>query len=137
MRYLNEFALDDTILYSKEHTWARTEDLHITVGISDYAQDQRGEIIFVELPQSEESFEQDEAFGFVESVKTASDLYMPVGGKIIAVNQQLEEEPELVNKDPYKSGWMIKILPTDRSELDTLLKAQGYRETLNPISYTE
>lgn len=137
MEQSSEFNLDHTVSYSREHTWARIEDHHVTVGISDYAQDQLGEIIFVGLPEPDEDFSQDEVFGFVESVKTASDLYIPVSGKVIAINNELEDEPERVNNDPYNSGWMIKVLPTDRSQLDTLMKSQEYLNMLTTDSSTE
>ena len=134
MKPSNEFSLDDTVRYSREHTWAKIEDYHIAVGISDFAQKELGEIIYVELPEPDAIFGQDEVFGFVESVKTASDLYMPVSGKVIAVNTYLADAPELVNNEPYEGGWLIKVLPTDSSELDTPLSPQDYLEMLKPNS---
>lgn len=134
MKLSNKFSLDQTVRYSEEHTWAKIEDYHITVGISDFAQDQLGEIIYVELPEPDATFAQNDVFGFVESVKSASDLYMPVGGTVIAVNASLADAPELVNNEPYKNGWMIKVLPANQSELDTLLSPQDYLEMLKPNS---
>jgi glycine cleavage system H protein len=128
----DEFTLDETVRYSREHTWARAEDYHINVGISDFAQARLGEIIYIELPPPDTTYGRNDVFGFVESVKAASDLYMPVSGKVIAVNHDLADAPELVNTEPYKAGWMIKVLPTDRSELDTLLSPHDYLEMLKP-----
>lgn len=132
MKRPDEETLDDMVRFSKEHTWAKNEDHHITVGISDFAQKQLGEIIYIELPEPDATFGQDSVFGFVESVKTASDLYAPISGKVIAVNHSLAETPELVNSDPYQDGWMIKMLPTDRSELDELLSPHEYLQMVSP-----
>lgn len=132
MKQPNEFALDEAVRFSREHTWAKSEDHHIAVGITDFAQDQLGEIIYIELPEPDATFGQNDVVGFVESVKAVSDLYMPVSGKVIAVNHDLEDAPELVNSEPYRSGWMIKILPANRSELDGLLSLNDYLQIVNP-----
>ena len=134
MKPSDEDTLDDTARYSREHTWGRIEDHHITIGITDFAQDQLGEIIYIELPEPDVFYNQNDVFGFVESVKTASDLYIPVSGKVIAVNQHLADTPELVNNEPYEGGWLIKVLPSDPSELDSLLAPHEYLEMCKPNS---
>lgn len=130
MSDLKELVFPDTVKYSKEHTWARLEGDTATVGISDYAQDQLGEIVYIELPELGARFGTDEVFGFVESIKTASELYMPVAGEIVEVNPELEDAPEIVNSDPFEEGWMLKIKVKDAGEVDNLLDAQGYRDNL-------
>lgn len=130
MSDLDQLHFPDTVKYSKEHTWARLDGDVIFVGISDYAQDQLGEIIFVDLPETGAEFAIDEEFGVVESVKTASDLYMPVGGEVLAVNETLEDAPEVINSDPFGEGWMIKIKAADPAEIEALLDAQAYLDSL-------
>jgi glycine cleavage system H protein len=127
--------IDDLILlvdlsYSKEHTWAKSEGENIRVGISDYAQNQLGELIYIELPQQGDTFGKDEVFGIVESVKTTAELYTPIGGQIVSVNSDLEDSPEVVNSKPYDDGWMIEIKPDDQSELDDLLSREDYIKML-------
>jgi glycine cleavage system H protein len=100
------------------------------IGISDYAQDQLGDIVFVELPQVGDTFEKGVEFGTVESVKAVSELYMPLGGEVVAVNETLEESPELVNNDPYSGGWMIKIKPSNADEMDQLMRKEAYLDML-------
>jgi glycine cleavage system H protein len=100
------------------------------VGISDFAQDQLGDIVFVELPEEGASFDQDDEFGTLESVKAVSEIYMPVGGTITAVNSQLEEKPELVNQDPYGQGWLVEVAPSDPGQLDALMDKNEYFEML-------
>lgn len=112
--------------YSKEHEWVRLEGRLATVGITDYAQDQLGDIVYVELPPLGEVLTQFEPFGVVESVKAASDLYAPLSGEVVEVNEGLADHPEFVNEDPYGRGWMIKIEPQDASELGNLLTAEEY-----------
>jgi glycine cleavage system H protein len=133
----NEFTLDDTVRYCEEHTWAKIEDYHITVGISDFAQEQVGEIIYVELPEPDATYSLNEVFGFVESIKTVLDLYMPVSGKVIAVNDFLAGAPELVNNDPYEGRWLIKVLPNEPSEFDMLLSPQDYLKILKPNAFAK
>lgn len=119
--------------YSKEHEWVRIEGKFATAGITDYAQDQLGDIVYVELPPLGESLTQFEPFGVVESVKAASDLYAPLSGEVLEVNEELSDHPQFVNEDPYGKGWMIKIEPSDTSELDNLLTAEDYEEHLKGL----
>ena len=130
MKELDELNFPDDVRYAESHEWARSEGDRVTVGISDYAQDQLGDIVFVELPEKGETFDKGEAFGTVESVKAVSELYMPVGGEILAVNAALEESPEKVNNAPYSDGWMIEIKAENPSEIDALLSNDAYLETL-------
>lgn len=130
MKEISDLILPDDIRYAEDHEWARLEGEKIRVGIDDYAQDQLGDIVFVELPQVGDTFEKDEEFGTVESVKAVSELYMPVGGEIIAVNTALEESPELINSDPYDDGWMIEVMPSDPDDWDALMTIDAYIEVL-------
>ena len=116
--------------YSESHEWVRKEGDLAVIGVSDYAQDQLGDIVFVELPAVGATFDAGAAFGVVESVKAASDLFTPLSGKVEAINDQLVKAPELVNKDPFGEAWMIKLRPTDRAELDELLDAATYRNKI-------
>ena len=116
------------VKYTNEHEWVRIEG---DVGITDYAQSQLGDIIFVDIPTEGETLEKGETFGSIEVVKTVSDLFLPIGGEILEVNPALEENPELVNKDPYGEGWIVKIKPTDASEADDLLDAETYKQLIN------
>jgi glycine cleavage system H protein len=116
----------EELKYTKEHDWARVEGNRVVVGITDYAQQQLGDIVFVELPEIDTEVEQMEPFGTIESVKAVSDLYSPVSGRIVEVNGTLENEPELVNSDPYGAGWMIVVEMSDTSELENLLSSQEY-----------
>ena len=113
--------------YTKEHEWIRVEGEIAYVGITDYAQSELGEIVFVDINTEGETLAQDEVFGSVEAVKTVSDLNMPVAGEVLEINEAINDQPELVNNDPYGEGWMIKISVTDPAELDTLLDAAGYQ----------
>lgn len=130
MKELDELNFPDDVRYAESHEWARSEGDRVKVGISDYAQDQLGDIVFVELPEKGETFDKGEAFGTVESVKAVSELYMPVGGEILAVNAALEESPEMVNNAPYSDGWMIEIKAENPSEIDALLSNDAYLEKL-------
>lgn len=112
--------------YTKEHEWVRVDGNIATVGITDFAQSELGDIVYVEVETVDETIDKDEVFGSVEAVKTVSDLYMPVSGKIIEFNDALETEPETVNSDPYGAGWMIKIEMSEEGELDDLLDADAY-----------
>ena len=121
--------IPEKLLYTKDHEWVRREeDGTVLVGITDYAQASLGDITFVELPDVDESFATGETFGVVESVKAASDLYMPVGGTILEANEDLQDSPESVNSDPYGAAWMIRIQPDDSAELASLLDAAGYKD---------
>jgi glycine cleavage system H protein len=130
MKEVSELQLPDDVRYTEDHEWARTEGEKTKAGISDYAQDQLGDIVYVKLPQTGDSFDKGQEFGTVESVKAVAELYMPVGGTILAVNSALEKSPELVNKDPYGDGWMIEIEPSDPAQFDALMKKDIYLETL-------
>ena len=116
--------------YTKEHEWIRVEGDVAYVGITDYAQSELGEIVFLDINTQGESLAQEEVFGSVEAVKTVSDLNMPVAGQVLEVNETINDQPELVNNDPYGEGWMIKIEIANPAELDTLLDAAGYQEMI-------
>lgn len=113
--------------YTKDHEWIRVEGDTITIGITDFAQSELGDIVYVEVETLDETLEIEEVFGTVEAVKTVSDLFLPVSGEIIAFNETLESEPEKVNNDPYGEGWMIKVKYSDVSQLDDLLSAEDYK----------
>lgn len=119
------------VKYTNEHEWIRLEGEEAYVGITDYAQDQLGDIVFVDIPTEGETLEKGETFGTIEVVKTVSDLFLPIGGEILEVNPELEEHPELVNQAPYGKGWLVRIKPTDASELDELLDAEAYKQLIN------
>jgi glycine cleavage system H protein len=115
--------------YAITHEWARREDDGtVTVGITDHAQEALGDVVFVELPEVGTVFAAADDAGVVESVKAASDVYAPMGGEVIAINSMLEDEPEIVNSDPYNDGWFYKLQPADTSDLDALLSAEGYQQ---------
>ena len=113
--------------YTKEHEWIRVEGEEAVVGITDYAQSQLGDIVFVECETVGDALEAGETFGTIEAVKTVSDLYLPVAGEVLEFNEELEGEPELVNKDPYGKGWIVKIKISDETEVDGLLSADAYK----------
>ncbi len=116
----------EELKYTKEHQWARLEEDSIVVGITNYAQESLGEIVYVELPEEGTKVSQSEAFGVVESTKAVSDLYAPVSGSIIEINDTILDNPELINEDPYEDGWMIKIEMSDSKELENLISAADY-----------
>lgn len=120
-------SVPQELRYSEEHEWARLEDGQVRVGITDYAQHQLGDVVYVELPKAGDSFDTMDAFGVIESVKAASDLFAPLAGTVVEVNSDLEDAPELVNDDPYGAGWMIVVEPDDESELDKLLSPDEYQ----------
>ena len=130
MKEINELQLPDDVRYTEDHEWARVEGEKTKAGICDYAQDQLGDIVYVELPQVGDTFDKGQEFGTVESVKAVAELYMPVGGTILAVNSALDDSPELVNKDPYGDGWMIEVQPSDPGEFEALMTKDVYFETL-------
>jgi len=130
MKEINELNFPDDIRYAKSHEWAKLEGDTVKIGISDYAQDQLGDIVFVEMPEAGETFAQGDEFGTVESVKAVSELYMPIGGEIVAVNSPLEDAPELVNNTPYSDGWMIEVKPDDPAQLDSLMTKDDYINSL-------
>jgi glycine cleavage system H protein len=114
--------------YTKDHEWIKVDGDVATIGITDFAQGELGDIVYVEVETVDETLEKEEVFGTVEAVKTVSDLFLPVSGEIIEFNESLEEEPEKVNEDPYGEGWMIRIRISDPSELEELLDADAYKE---------
>ncbi|HKI89320.1 MAG TPA: glycine cleavage system protein GcvH [Draconibacterium sp.] len=116
--------------YTQDHEWVRVEGDLAVVGITDFAQGELGDVVFVEIETEGETLDKGEIFGTVEAVKTVSDLFMPVGGEVAEINEALADEPELVNKDPYEGGWMIKVKMSDASELDSLLDANGYQKMI-------
>jgi len=118
---------DPTCKYSQDHEWVRVEGDEAVIGISDYAQEQLSDVVYVELPEVGDSFEAGEVMATVESVKAASDVYMPIGGKVIEINDMLEEAPELVNKDPFGEAWLVRITIADPADLDELLDAAAYQ----------
>ena len=117
----------DDLRYTKDHEWLRLEGNDAIVGITDFAQDALGDVVFVELPTVGATLTRGQTFGVVESNKTVSDLFAPVSGRVTAVNQELRDEPERVNQDPYGDGWMIRLVVTQRDEVDSVLDAGGYR----------
>jgi glycine cleavage system H protein len=120
-------SIPENLKYTKDHEWVRVEENGtITIGITDYAQNSLGDITFVELPEVDDSFEAGDSFGVVESVKAASDLYMPVQGRVVAINDELTGTPETVNSDPYGEAWMIRLKVDDASSLDGLMDAAAY-----------
>ncbi len=122
--------IDPQCRYTKSHEWARKEDDLIVIGITDYAQQTLSDIVYVELPEEGDEITKGEAFGVVESVKAASDIYAPVSGEVVAVNEKLEDEPELVNSDPFGEGWLIKVRPDDAGEMDELLTPEDYERVV-------
>ncbi|PAV28666.1 glycine cleavage system protein H [Virgibacillus profundi] len=121
-------SLPKDLVYSKEHEWIKIEGDKVRIGITDFAQSELGDIVFVELPEVGDEIEADETFGSVESVKTVSELYAPINGKVVEVNEELEDSPEFVNESPYENAWMIIVEPANESELDELLSAEQYEE---------
>lgn len=125
--------VEDDLLYSKEHEWVSVEDNVATVGISEYAQDALGDITFIELPAIDDEVDQFEELASVESVKAASDIFAAVSGKVIEVNQDLEEDPGVINKSPFDKGWIAKIEISDSEELSNLMTADEYRKFLESV----
>jgi glycine cleavage system H protein len=119
--------------YTKDHEWAKLDEGLAVVGITDYAQEQLGDIVYVELPQSGDTVEKSQSFGIIESVKAASDLFAPIGGEVVAINEELVDRPELVNQDPYEGGWMVKVRPEDEMQMDDLLTAEEYAAHLETL----
>jgi glycine cleavage system H protein len=121
------FEYPDDRRYLETHEWITTSGETRRVGITDFAQDELGDVVFVELPDEGEQLEQDEQFGVIESIKAVSDLYAPVGGEVVATNEEVVDSPELVNEDPYDEGWMLEVSVDDPDELDGILAADEYR----------
>jgi glycine cleavage system H protein len=130
MKELNELNFPDDIRYSESHEWAKTDGDKVKIGITDYAQDQLGDIVFVEMPGVGETFAKGAEFGTVESVKAVSELYLPIAGEVVAVNPALEDAPELINNSPYTDGWMLEIKPDDPSEIESLMTKDAYLASL-------
>ncbi|TLX76196.1 glycine cleavage system protein GcvH [Labilibacter sediminis] len=122
--------IPENLKYTKDHEWVLIEGDIATVGITEFAQGELGDIVFVEIETEGEELDKEEVFGTIEAVKTVSDLYMPVAGKVLEVNAELESQPEQVNKAPYDAGWMVKIQASDVSEFDDLLSAEQYKELI-------
>ena len=120
--------IPENLKYTKDHEWCLVEGDVVTIGVTDFAQSELGDIVFVEVETEGDTLEQEEVFGSIEAVKTVSDLFMPVDGEIIAFNEELESSPEVVNSDPYGEGWMIKVKFSDASQLEDLLSAADYKE---------
>lgn len=119
--------IPESLKYTKDHEWVRVEGNIAIVGITEFAQGELGDIVFVEIESEDEDLAKEDVFGTIEAVKTVSDLYMPLSGKVIEVNEELDAQPELVNKDPYGGGWMIKMEIADPSEMSQLLSADEYK----------
>ena len=128
---MTNMSLPQDLLYSKEHEWIKKEGNKVRIGITEFAQDELGDIVFVELPEVDDKLDLNESFGSVESVKTVSELYAPVSGTVVEVNEELEDSPEFVNESPYEKAWMIVIELDDESELDNLLSADQYQEVID------
>jgi len=130
MKEINDLNLPDDVKYTEDHEWAKQASDTVTIGINDYAQDQLGEIVFVELPEVGDTFSKGDEFGSVESVKAVSEMYIPVSGEVVEINETLEDAPELVNESCYDNGWIIKLKPADVSELDNLMDKAAYLDML-------
>jgi len=122
--------IPENLKYTKDHEWIKVDGDTTTVGITDYAQNELGDIVFVEIETEGETLNKEEVFGTVEAVKTVSDIFMPISGEVVEVNPKLEDSPEIVNKDPYGEGWLIKIKFSEKSELEDLLDADKYKELI-------
>jgi glycine cleavage system H protein len=120
----------ENLKYTKDHEWVRVEGEEAFIGVTDFAQGELGDIVFVEVETEGEELEKEETFGTIEAVKTVSDMFMPLGGEVLEFNEQLEDAPELINKDPYGEGWIIKIKLADTAEVEELLTAEAYKELL-------
>ncbi len=122
--------IPENVFYTEDHEWVLVEGDVATIGITDFAQKELGDIVFVEVETVDEELDKGEAFGTIEAVKTVSDMFMPVGGTVIELNEKIEDTPEIINKDPYGEGWIIKIKISDTAELDALLDVAAYKSTI-------
>lgn len=122
--------IPDNLFYTKEHEWISVEGDVATIGITDFAQNELGDIVFVEVETVDEELDIEESFGTIEAVKTVSDMFMPVSGTVIELNEKLDAEPEIINKDPYGEGWIIKIKMSDTSQVNDLLSVEAYKELI-------
>ncbi|WP_270892964.1 glycine cleavage system protein GcvH [Staphylococcus saprophyticus] len=123
-------AVPSELKYSKEHEWVKVEGNTVTIGITEYAQGELGDIVFVELPEVDDEINEGDTFGSVESVKTVSELYAPVSGKVLESNEELEDSPEFVNESPYEKAWMVKVELSDENQLEELMSAEQYSEMI-------
>ena len=123
--------IPENLKYTKDHEWIRVEGDFAYIGVTDFAQGELGDVVFVEIETEGEDLDKEKVFGTIEAVKTVSDLFMPVSGKVLEVNPKIEDEPELVNKDPYGDGWLVKISMADSSELNELLTPEQYNDLIN------
>ncbi len=130
MKELSALNIPENLRYAPSHEWIAAEGSPLRIGITDYAQDQLGDIVYVELPEPGKTFAKGASFGSVESVKAVSEIYMPVSGKVVEINAALEDSPELVNNSPYEEGWMVAIEPAAPEELDALLDGSSYMDKL-------
>lgn len=130
MKEISELVLPDDVRYAEDHEWARQEGDRVRIGISDYAQDQLGDIVYVELPKVRDVFVKGQQFGTVESVKAVAELFIPMGGEILGLNKALEDAPGIVNQDPYHEGWMVEIKPSDPEEMNRLMTREAYLSML-------
>ena len=121
----------DNLMYTSEHEWVKIEDNIATVGITDFAQGELGDIIFLEFPDVDEAFKEGDVFGTIEAVKTVSDLFAPLSGKVLSINEAIENAPDLVNSDPYNKGWLIKIFPSKYEEKKDLMSANEYKNFIS------
>ena len=126
-----ETKVPEDLLYTEEHEYVKREGDEVVVGITDYAQNELSDIVFVELPEPGSSFDKMEAFGTIEAVKAVSDLYSPVAGEVVAINEKLEDDPAVVNRDPYGEGWMIRLKVKDSADLEELLDAGAYKDVIS------
>jgi len=133
MKEIHELIIPEDLLFAEDQEWVRQENGKVWVGISDYAQDQLGDIVYVEFPEPGQVFGKNEPFGSIESVKAVSELYMPIGGEILEINKALDDYPDLVNKNPNDQGWLILIRPTDESEIKSLMNKDAYVEMLKGL----
>ena len=122
--------IPENLLYTEDHEWVRVEGDEVFIGITDFAQKELGDIVFVEVETVDEELEKGDAFGTIEAVKTVSDLFMPVGGTVLELNEKIEDEPEVINKDAYGDGWIVKVKLSDISDLDDLLSPAAYKDNI-------
>jgi len=127
---MSNYSIPQNLKYTKTHEWVKIENNIAIIGITDYAQQELGDIVFVEVNNTTKEIKKYEPFGTIEAVKTVSDLFMPISGKILEINEQLKSTPELINKDPYGEGWIIKIEISDTKEIDNLLSAEEYKQLI-------
>ena len=123
-------SIPENLLYTEDHEWVRVEGDEVFIGITDFAQKELGDIVFVEVETVDEELEKGDAFGTIEAVKTVSDLFMPVGGTVLELNEKIEDEPEVINKDAYGDGWIVKVKLSDSSDLDDLLSPAAYKDNI-------